>query len=122
MNLGLTCWLATTGGWPVLLDAAGVDGKTIGYQLGYAKVDEHWQLAVRKVAAVQRFFEGDEDMPYVDVNELSPPTPLVRASRNARIEACAHLSELAYQLTSEVERRLDGLEKAKGRDRRGGAS
>lgn len=111
MNVGVTLWLSQYSS-PVLLDASGDSGQETGWQLGYAKIDDAWQIAVRRVTTTQKFFEGDERAPYTDVNVHQAPIALMKASRIIRIEACGHLARLLENLALEVERLLKGIHEA----------
>ncbi len=88
MNLGIELWLDG----PVFATSPGVD---IGCQLGVAKVEDAWQLAIRDVRQTEWGW-GD----------AGPQTALVRASRDVRIEAAPHLCALLTALANEVESRI----------------
>src|SRR5262245_2243963 len=95
MQLGVTYWLP--GVLPFLPeeDAPTINGEVAsGFQLGYAKAEGVWQLAIRIVA---------EHSGYV-------VAPLARQSREIRIVASDLIQRLIEQLTLLVEDVLEGTE------------
>ncbi len=115
MKIGVSIWLV--GGrphGPVLLDPDGDSSHETGSQLGYAKVNGTWQLAVRSVIARNKFFEGDESMPYVEETK-GDPTPLLDAPRSIRLAAVAHLPQLIESLAAKASGFLSDLDRVSSR-------
>jgi hypothetical protein len=112
MDIGIEVWLETylhTGDYFTPErdeDSDGpVNGETIRYylaeQLGFAKVEDKWQLAVR-TATIEDFCDptdGSESTRLIDPNNVRP---LLKAARNLRIASVGLLDAL----TDEILRRM----------------
>lgn len=118
LNVGVELWLMHAS-WPVFaLSPDRGTGFAEGLQLGYAKVGDAWQLAVRPVQATQKFFEGDESMPWVEISPKGPPRALLDTSRMERVAAVAHLDNLIDALAERLEGYLGDIELAAARAKR----
>lgn len=112
LKAGVELWLMH-GGWPVFaLSPDRGTGFAEGLQLGYAKVADAWQLAARPVEATQRFYEGDESMPWVEIRTKGPARALLDTSRMERVAAVAHLDDLIDALAEKLEGYLRVVERA----------
>jgi hypothetical protein len=76
-------------------------------QLGYAKTENGYQVAVRSVT-IEEYGESAERI----VNP-GDPQPLIKASRNLRIDALALLPQLTDAIKDRVQGLLSNIEKAK---------
>lgn len=114
-NLGVSVWLEEE--WHELLVSA---RSSVEYEehvtgerrtcwlLGYAKVDNQWQLAARYVNVVEN--KVDEE---VDFYDLQGHMPLSRAPRQVRVEASAHFEDLVEALMKRVESFVRSIDEAK---------
>jgi hypothetical protein len=76
-----------------------------GYELGYARVDGEWMLAVRKT----RCDDIDNDSDWIDDEPLS----LLKAPRNVRVEAAGHFEKLINAISRKAEGFIANVEDAK---------
>src|SRR4029077_7678101 len=80
-------------------------------QLGYAKAENMFQLAVRSIT-IEEFTTPTGDLAERTVNP-GDPQPLTKASRNLRIDALGLLPELTDEIKHRVETLLKGIETAR---------
>jgi hypothetical protein len=102
MNVGVEVWI---GPWEE--DSADF------HQIGYAKVGETWELAMRTCDASR----GKDDFGYpawlAVPSTFGPPKALLQASRDIRIESLAVLSKLIEEIKLEIEAKLALIEEGK---------
>lgn len=95
MNLGLEVWLLSV----EFGETSGQHEVPCFRQLGFAKVDGAWQLAIREWAPAM---EGEYGAPRV---------ALAKHSREMRIKASAHIQPLIEEITRQVD---DALQSSSG--------
>jgi hypothetical protein len=78
-----------------------------GWELGYAKVDDTWTIAVRKTSG--QLVGPDEVETWVDED----PMPLLKAPRNVRVESAEHLERLVETISEKARRFIASIAKAK---------
>jgi hypothetical protein len=112
---GLTVWLVDHG-TPVLLATDADVGPRNGLQLGFTKVKDRWQLAVRPA----RLFwqtdpaeseSGEDD--FASLTDVGEPVALLDAPRIVRVEACEHLLELVESMTERMNVFLKSIARTK---------
>jgi hypothetical protein len=77
--------------------------------LGYCRVANDWQLAIKQATLNNHVEEGEE---YTIVTDSSTPTPLLQASRSIRMTAMGSLEALLTSLQTEASIMLSGIEAA----------
>jgi hypothetical protein len=85
------------------------------WQLGYGKVQDQWQLAVRYCAEIRiqiSLYGGREYLEPVPGTELTV-TPLLQATRELRIRALRYWPDLKSYLKDAAEARLKTIRDAK---------
>jgi hypothetical protein len=82
-------------------------------QLGYAKIEDKWQLAVRFATSEEmvHLLLGNAVHRLVDVGK---PRPLLKTSRAVRINSLALVPDLTDKLKATLERSIATLRKARG--------
>lgn len=111
-KIGVTAWLQD-----LIEREAGHDevGNAFdeGWVIGYAKVDNEWCLAARREE--WRYSMVGEEKEYTDEDGYVTvdPIQLVRAPRSVRAEAAGKLDDLVNELTRQVDRYLENIERAK---------
>jgi len=88
LNLGITAWVQFGSGVSV------VSGDEWAYELGHAKINGKWGLAIRHVCRQSSFPETDEE-----ILEWA----FADASRELRISAIDHVPELIDKLSKDAE-------------------
>src|SRR5262245_55789297 len=76
------------------------------WDLGYAKIIDKWQLAIREV-----WVSCDEDGTQQNAVELAPK-PLLSAPRHVRVAAAGEISKLVDLIKARAEVSIRGIEKA----------
>jgi len=106
-NPGLEFWLDH----PLLDSGIRCAGRRVLVYLGYAKVDEHWQLALRQD---ELDYEWDRDEPVEDPvpMRLERPTSLLKSSRDIRLLAVEKFDDLLHGLKQTVKVKLDAIKRA----------
>jgi hypothetical protein len=121
-QVGVSVWLDGDTGFlldeshekPKLTADGDLDGEPVecaGWVLGFAKVEDHWRIAVRpghRIWTPALLNTGDDDMMVVGEGE---PRPLLKAPRGVRVEAAGYLedliesiSERAAQFANDIDR------------------
>lgn len=111
LNLGLEVWLEDS---PLILeDGPPALGRTFrnGLWLGYTKIGDKWALAVRWVRIEDKVNEIGEE--YSKVTNRNEPIPLLKFSREVRIEALSHIEQLVIALKERADRALNAISEAK---------
>ncbi len=111
INLGLEVWLLSpelrSRRWTEENDeGVTMEEGTHDEELGFAKIDDHWRLAVR--TAMYRH-EGRE----VALLSTGRPRPLLDSSREIRIEALRHFPALAGRMKDEADAAVKAITDAK---------
>jgi hypothetical protein len=87
------------------------------YQIGFAKVEEKWQLAVRWCKEIKWVPDDDRDYNYGEYETVPGTgynvTPLLQASRELRIRALRYMPSLIDNLKYETKKSLDAARAAK---------
>lgn len=111
MNLGVEVWLPLKEN-----SATGTPDRDVSIQtfLGYAKTDEGWGFAVKRMRVEAGFYENDRDCPWQNTYEEEPPKLLLKASRELRIEAAKKIEALLEALTEKAQELVPTLQKARG--------
>jgi hypothetical protein len=116
LNIGLEVWVArrlssiTVN--PCLDPHHGKIECYLDRQLGFAKLNGKWCLAVRGVEIRTGYFEGDINCPSTSEHVVEQPIPLAQASRQERIEALSLLEDLYEALEEEAKRAIQIIEEA----------
>jgi hypothetical protein len=111
LNLGIECWVT-------LLEVA-KSGSPNGREtyirtlLGYAKTDEGWGFATKEVRVERGYYQGDLDCPYENDYDESQPKPLLKSSRQLRLQAAQRLGDLLEALKSTGQSFLSSIQDAK---------
>lgn len=111
MKLGVTVWLSPYGR-PLLLGSSGDTLVQKGWQLGFSKVDDQWQLAARPVTTRELPVPEEPHDTYTQLEEQGPAIPLLKATRLVRVEACAHLVTLIDEIGERLDNMLKGIASA----------
>jgi len=106
-----------TSNWTWPEDHANVRTRHVCH-LGYAKLGEHWQLAVAEYNEIQEVEDGrpekdDYGNDETEYGELSSFIPLLQAPRSLRIEALAEVENLFSTLKERAESRIKAIDKAR---------
>jgi hypothetical protein len=80
--------------------------------LGYGRLGDGWALLVREGTEVEQKDQYG-NWEYFDLEDLSDPKPLLRASRGTRIAAVPFLQKLIDELEQEAQRAIDNIERAR---------
>lgn len=116
-NLGLTFWLEDK---PIdQSDAIGgiEPHDTSEYTsdlVGFARVEGKWRLAVKRLRRVSGFYQGDMDCPFANVFVEGELTPLLKASRELRLNALRVMPDFIAALKEKVVQRVGEIEVATG--------
>ncbi len=111
LNLGIECWVP-------LLELAR-SGSPAGREtyirtlLGYAKTEEGWGFVTKEVRVERGYYQGDLDCPYENEYDEGQPKPLLKSSRQLRLQAARRLGELLEALKSTGESFLSSIQEAK---------
>jgi hypothetical protein len=103
LNIGLEVWVRG--------EAKGrkIDRHAKITMLGYAKVEDKWQLAFKQ-ATFQTIIDGDQE--FDEILSATDSRSLLKASRAIRIESMPLIPDLLTALESEVESALDDIDQA----------
>lgn len=77
--------------------------RTYGYELGYAKADNEWQIVVRDVT----FNDADDSQLHA-----GSPVPLLSTSRVVRLQACRHFDSLLDSIATQAEAYINDVQDA----------
>lgn len=112
LNLGLEFWwdhprnaIADTG---LQYDDNELQTQTFDF-LGYDKLDDAWQLGIRTTTNTR---EWDADNQQFEWISSSVYTPLLKASRDLRLEAASHFDDFLAALKQFAEAQLAKIKKA----------
>lgn len=108
MNIGLTVWLED----PPLSIRSLEDLTDKLVFLGYAKTSNGWGLAVKAITDEHGFYDGDPDSPYT-VRTEGAIRPLMKTSRELRVEAIRLLPQLIELVRKRAESAVESIEIAK---------
>ncbi len=109
MNIGVETWL----GISETAKSGTPDRETsLRKMLGYAKLADGWSLAVKTVRVERGYLQNDRECPWENVYEEDPPKPLLKASRDLRIEAAGHVAELLGALETRAVELIQSVERA----------
>ena len=112
MNLGVETWVEID----EAAKSGGPDRETsLRKLLGYAKANEGWSLVIKTVRVERSCRENDPEGPWENIYEEDPPKPLLKASRELRIEAAAHVPRLLEALQTRVVTLIESIEDARVR-------
>jgi hypothetical protein len=112
MNIGVETWLEIS----ETAKAGSPDRETsLRKLLGYAKLPEGWSLAVKTVRVERGYWQNDPASPWENVYEEDPPKPLLKASRELRIEAAQHVPKLLENLETRVVELIRAVQEADAR-------
>ncbi|HEY3450902.1 MAG TPA: hypothetical protein VGK67_31390 [Myxococcales bacterium] len=83
-----------------------------GWELGYAKVDDQWALAVKPQQGTD---EPDErsNIPVTTWVDAGEPIRLLKAARIVRVEAAPHLESVLELIAERAAKYIEDIEKAK---------
>jgi hypothetical protein len=109
MNLGIKAWVPLS---EVSKSGEPMRNKSIWLELGYAKTREGWGFAVRKVRRERGYYEGELDCPWTDEYIEEDPTPLLKESREVRLEASEQVERLLDELQRRGKELLESVAKA----------
>jgi len=112
LNLGVETW--------VVLSESSMSGtpsrdSSRRTYLGYAKTDEGWLFATKIVRVERGYWQGDSDCPWENEYEEEQPKPLLKSSREIRLQAAAMLPRLLDALKENAEETLKALQQANSR-------
>ncbi|HEV2991298.1 MAG TPA: hypothetical protein VG759_22860 [Candidatus Angelobacter sp.] len=110
LNLGVEAW--------VRLEERNRSGNPMRHsstitELGYAKTSDGWGFAVRDVRVERGYYQGDEDCPWEEHFPEGLPKPLLKSSRELRIEASREIENLLLELQNAAKAALGSVRKAK---------
>lgn len=111
LNLGIECWV------PMLEVAR--SGSPAGREtyirtlLGYAKTEEGWGFAIKEVRVERGYYQADLDCPYENEYDEGQPKPLLKSSRQLRLQAARRLGELLDALKNTGESFLSSIQEAR---------
>jgi hypothetical protein len=109
INIGVETWL----GISETAKSGSPDRETsLRKMLGYAKLAEGWSLAVKTVRVERGYLQNDRECPWENVYEEDPPKPLLKASRDLRIEAAGHVAALLQTLETRAVELIQSVEEA----------
>jgi hypothetical protein len=87
------------------------------FELGYAKLNEQWQLGIASYAETQAYDNGapEKDGDGDDQTEYSGPewTPLLQAARSLRIAALSHVEQLITEIHRLAQSEIETIDKAR---------
>ena len=113
LNLGIEAWVVSMDRDPD--DEPDSDESCPAIQIGFAKVEDVWQLATRNCEAIVKVDERYGYKSWVAVPGTCDldRTPILQASRDARIEALTVLPELIADIKSKLEAKLKAIDAGK---------
>ncbi len=104
LNLGIECWLDSPR--HRLSSSTYKDRNETKYRddvvLGFCRIGDHWRLAFKKVTSSILWSDDDRDW-YDELEEESNPSPLLKASRELRVEALREMDNLFGGIKKEAE-------------------
>ncbi|HEV3040846.1 MAG TPA: hypothetical protein VHA33_23975 [Candidatus Angelobacter sp.] len=83
--------------------------------LGYVKLADGWSLAVKTVRIERGCWQNDPKSPWENTYEEEAPKPLLKASRDLRIEAAQFVPKLLERLEERVAELIRSVEEADAR-------
>lgn len=99
MNLGVETWLEIS---ESIKSGSPECETSLRKLLGYAKLADGWSLAIKTVRVERRCWKNDAASPWENIYEQDPPKPLLKASRDLRIEAAEYVPRLLESLELRV--------------------
>jgi len=104
-------WLVV-GDWTTDPEGTQCRSRRLTY-LGYARVEDKWQLAVKHVTEQERWYEDAPRGEQLNTEEVDPTySPLLSESRSVRTEALKHLDDLFNELKRECEQVIQNIDAA----------
>src|SRR5579884_1504068 len=115
MNLGVETWLEVSES----AKSGSPDHETFQRKLlGYAKLADGWSLAVKTVRVERGCWKNDPASPWENIYEQDAPKPLLKASRDLRIEAAEYVPRLLENLEVRVRELIKSVVEADAQLRR----
>lgn len=109
MNIGVETWLTIS----ETAKSGSPDRETSSRKmLGYAKLSDGWSLAVKTLRIERGQMPNDRETHWENIYEDESPRPLLKSSREWRIEAAAHVPALLNAIETHATELVLSLEKA----------
>jgi hypothetical protein len=84
-----------------------------GWVIGYTKIGSDWKIAAKRIRRTHVYADGDPDCPWREIENLSEPSPLLKAPRQVRVEAARLLEPLLDTIASRMQGFIDSIEGAR---------
>jgi hypothetical protein len=112
MNIGVEAWIEIS----ETVKSGTPDRETsLRKMLGYSRVTDGWSLAVKTVRVERGCQENDPNNLWENIYEEEAPKPLLKASRDVRIEAAEHVPVLLAAIEGRVAQLIQSVEEAEAR-------
>ena len=108
-NLGVEAWVPLS---ETSKSGTPTRESSVRVLLGYAKLNEGWGFAIKQVRVERGYYQGDLDCPWESEYEEEEPKPLLKSSRDVRLQSATAIDSLLLEINRQGTKLLKAIRAA----------